>query len=111
MYIYAIGPYIEQSLQPPSVQKGVIRVKIGAPAYLIHGFNVTIVCNVTRGFPPITIRWLHNGQPDQSRLNSSIAIVNDADDGDVFTCMAVNSVGYDKKDTRVYFAHHFCIAK
>ena len=109
--ILTIAPHIERSLQPPSVQKGVIRVKIGSPAYLIHGFNVTIVCNVIIGTPPITIRWLRNGQPDQSRINSSTITVNDANDGDVFTCMAENTYGYDKKDTQIHFAHHFCIAK
>ena len=109
-YLWFLGPIIETSTQLSSVQKGIIRVKVGAPVYTIHGFNVTIVCNVIYGQPPITIRWLRNGLPDESRMNMSTIIVNDAEDGDVFTCRAENGRGYDKKDTQIYFAHAFCIS-
>ena len=112
-YLWFLGPtkiIIETSTQPPSVQKGIIRVKVGAPVYIIHGFNVTIVCNVIYGEPPITIKWLRNGQLDESRMNMSTTLVNDAEDGDVFTCRAENEFGYDKKDTQIYFAHEFCIS-
>ena len=70
---------------------------------------MTIVCNVIHGEPPITIRWLRNGQPDKSRLNMSTTIVNDAKDGDVFTCRAEDKFGYNQNDTEIYFAHDFCI--
>ena len=97
------------NLQPPSVQKGVITVKVGVPVYTIHGFNVTIVCNVIGGKHPITIKWLRNGQPDQFIKNITIATVNDPNDEDVITCIAENEDGFDKKDTQIMFGHNFCI--
>ena len=94
-----------------SVQNGVIRVKIGTPVYIVDGFAVTIVCNVTDGVPPITtISWLNNGQPDHSRTNMSIVTISNAAHGDNFTCIAENNVGSVRKDTEIYYVHRkFCI--
>ena len=35
--------------QPPTVENGVITVKIGSPVFIVKGFNVSIICNVTSG--------------------------------------------------------------
>ena len=96
--------------QSPSVQNGVIRVKIGTPVYTVDGFAVTIVCNVTDGDHPITISWLNNGEPDHSRTNMSVVTISNAAHGDVYTCIAKTNAGSVRKSTKIYFVHKkFCI--
>ena len=97
--------------QSPSVEKGNIKTKIGSPVYTVDGFNITIICNVTRGEPPITISWFHNNQTDQYRGNVSSVMITNATAGDVFTCKADNKRGCDTKRTQIKFVHKsFCIA-
>ena len=110
MYVFILTvPYIDGGVsQSPSVEKGNINAKIGSPVYMVNGFNITIICNVTRGEPPITISWLHNNQPYRGNV-SSIMITN-ATAGDMFTCRAVNKRGSDIKETQINFVHKsFCI--
>lgn len=96
--------------QPSYVENGVITVRIGTPAYIVHGFSVNIVCNVIRAELPVTISWLRNGKFDLSRGNFSIITVTDATDDDVFTCRASNKVQAYEKSTTIIFVHiHFCI--
>ena len=91
--------------QSPFVKNGVITAKIGAPVYIVDGFSVTLVCNVTKGDPPISISWLHNGMPSESWGNVSTITVTNATDGDVFTCIAQNKRGFDAKRTEIYFLY------
>ena len=78
-----------------------VKVKIGSPVYVVDGFDVTIVCNIVNGTRPITIMWLHNGVVDPTRGNVSTITVTNYNDGDVFTCIAENDVGFDMKITTI----------
>ena len=93
------GPFIPQ---PNNVIPGDMTVRIGSPAYVVDGFNVTIVCNIVSGTRPITIMWLRNGVLDSSRGNVSTITVDDYDNGDVFTCRAESVVGFDVVNTTIY---------
>lgn len=96
--------------QPPIVESGVMTTLIGGPLYIVHGISINIVCDVYDAIFPVTIKWLYNGELDQSKENMSTITVNDANDGDIFTCIIKNELGCDKKDTYIYFIHsHFCI--
>ena len=111
MYVFILtAPSIDGGVsQSPSVEKGNIKAKIGSPVYMVDGFNITIICNIIRGEPPITISWFHNNQPYRGNV-SSIMITN-ATAGDVFTCTANNTKGSDIKHTQINFVHKsFCIA-
>ena len=110
-YVQLGQPKIDEPL-PPSIQNGIMTVKIGAPVYMIYPVIVTIniVCNVIVGEPPITINWYRNEKLYRSGVNVSTAIVSDAKDGDVFTCSASNLYGCDDKTTTIYSAHNFCVA-
>ena len=108
-YVQLGKPKIDEPL-PPSIQNGIMTVKIGAPVYMIYPVIFTIICNVIVGEPPITINWYRNEKLYRSRINVSTAIVSDAKDGDVFTCCASNLYGCDDKTTTIYSAHNFCVA-
>ena len=98
--------------QPVSVENGVMRVNIGSTAYTIDGFTVQIVCNATSTLEeyPATIRWLRNKEHYQTRENVSMITITDAEDGDVFTCIANNTISSQRKETKIFFVHnHFCI--
>ena len=107
MYIYTfIGtpPDIDEGLfmpQPPTVPPGDIEVKIGSPAYVVNGSDVTIVCDILSGTHPITISWLCNGEPDPTRSNVSTITVTDYNDGEEFTCRADNDIGFDEKSSTI----------
>ena len=94
-----------------SVENGVMRVRIGTTAYTIDGLHVQIVCNATsNGELPITISWLRNGKNDETRGNVSMITVTDANDGDVFTCTANNTMIHNTSSTEIIFVNkHFCI--
>ena len=99
-----------------SASRGVIRVKIGTPVYVTDMFNVTIDCNITEGTHPIKFNWLHNNalvnQTRGSASSITIPVANAADiDGDVYTCRANNSWGYDMVNTTIYYLEkmEFCI--
>ena len=91
------GPFIPQ---PPTVISEDKMVDIGSPVYVAaDGFDVTINCRILTGTRPVTIRWLRNGALDRSRGNVSTITVTNYSDGDVFTCRAENSVGFDEEET------------
>ena len=92
------GPFISPQ---PSVPPGDIEVQIGSDAYVVDGFDVTIVCNILTGTHPITIIWLHNGVADPTRGNVSTITVTYYNDGDVYTCRAENNIGFDNKRTTI----------
>ena len=74
------------------------RVKIGTDVYVINGYNVTIDCNAS-GTPPITFSWLLNGT--EFRGNDSTITITNATYGDVITCRANNSIGFDEESTTI----------
>ena len=91
-------------------------MKIGTPVYITDMFSVTIDCNITRGTHPITLRLYHNNAlVNQTRGNASsitIPVANAAGiHGDVYTCRANNSIGYDMMNTTIYYLKktEFCI--
>ena len=92
------GPFIPQ---PATVPPGDMEVRIGSPAYVIEGANITLVCDILSGTPPITIMWFHNGVFDPTRGNVSTITVTNYNDGVVFTCIAENDVGFDMKITTI----------
>ena len=99
-----------------SVERGVIRVNIGTPVFIIDKFNVTIDCNTNTETPPKLFSWFHNNKPDQYRGNESsitIAVPNAADiNGDNYTCKVENHDGSVYSSTTTFFAprqSNFCI--
>ena len=103
VYVFlGVPPDIDDGIfvpQPPSVMSGDVTVRIGTPVYIVDGCTVTITCNILTGTPPITIRWLRNGMPeDPPRGNVSTINYND---GDVFTCRADNNIGFDMEMTTI----------
>ena len=111
------NPYIDKDLSKPIVvEKGVIRVKIGTPVYIIDGLSFTIVCNVTSGQSPVAITWLPDGIPHQTNGNVSTVTIasTNVNHGDVLSCKASNSIGYEQVATKVIFIHkhkELCINK
>ena len=105
----------ENASQPVSVENGVMRFRIGSTAYIVDGYIVQIICEITTESlrseeHPITISWLRNGKPDQTRGSVSMITVTDAYHDDVFTCIANNTIASQSKNTRIIFVHHrFCI--
>ena len=88
----------------PSVENGVIRVRIGTDAYIIKGLNVNIDYSDVNS---ATVEWLRNGQLYHSRGNTTVITVTDANDGDVFTCVTDNEM---RLETKLFFVHkYFCI--
>lgn len=103
-----VAPVIDHgsfALRPDPVPTTNITVKIGTPAYIVDGYNLTIVCNIINGTLPITISWYHNGVLDSSRAGSptiTISNVNiNKDNGIVYTCRVDNVAGYDEETTTV----------
>ena len=83
---------------------GTIHTDIGTPVYVVNGTTVMIDCNIVNGTPPVTISWLYNEQPDLTRGNAStisITAGRDAYDGDLFSCKAINIVGFDIENTTI----------
>ena len=96
-----------------SVEKGIIRVKIGTPVYITDESIVIIDCNA-KGIPPITHIWFHNNKLDWLRGDVSsitITVTNAADvHGDIYTCRAENRIGFDVMNTTIYYVKkEFCI--
>lgn len=90
--------------QPLSIKADHTTVKIGSPAYIIDGFNLTIVCRTVSGTPPINIKWFHNGVLSPSWMNASnITLLNVGLNmsNDKFTCRAYNDKGYDEHSTTI----------
>jgi len=79
-------------------------VQIGTPVYVVGGNDVTIVCNIASGTPPITISWFRNGVEDASFGNVSTITIPDVghdEDGDMYMCRAVNDIGFDEETTTI----------
>ena len=103
------GPFMPL---PPALRPGDRTVRINTPAYIVDGFNLTLECNLVGGTPPITIKWLRDGQPYQARGNNSVITVFDYVDGEEFTCRANNSIGFDIKNTTIkVFGKLICVIK
>ena len=119
MHVFIVTAIIfdEDVSQPVSVENGVMRVKIGTTAYIIDGFHVQIVCNattITESPAIIRLSWLCNGELDEARGNASVITVTDANDGDVFTCIANNTLIHNSSSTEILFINNhkqFCIAR
>ena len=120
MLLLAIGsaPVIDKGVKPPSASKGVIKVKIGTPAYIIDNFNITIDCNINRGTQPVIFSWLRNNicvnQTTGSVSSFTIPVTNASDiDEDVYVCRAENVEGHDEMNTTIYYLinnkKEFCI--
>ena len=84
--------------------------------YITDNFNVTIDCNINIGTQPITFNWFHNNAPvnhNQTSGNVSsitIPVTNAADiDGDFYTCIAENLIGFDLEQSTIYYLKKFCI--
>ena len=93
------GPFIPL---PYSLTRLRMTVKIGSPVYVVDGFNVIINCNILTGTPPVTILWFRNGVLDLSLGSNNSVTINDARDGDVFTCRADNIIGQDNETSIIY---------
>ena len=84
--------------RPDTITEGNKRVKIGSPAYVLQGYNVTIDCNAS-GTPPIYIAWRNN--EELLDKNDTTITIPDAKDGDVVTCRAENNIGFDQENTTI----------
>ena len=98
------GPFVPE---PSSIMGENSRVKIGTPVYLVSGYHVTIVCDIVKGTPPVTISWFRNGILDLSRGNISAITVTDPKDGDIFSCRANNSIGSDIENSTIKLFSEF----
>jgi len=91
--------------QPDPITPGDKTVQIGTPVYVIGGNDITIVCRIASGTPPMTIRWLRNGVEDASFGNVSmitVANVNSINnDGDTFICKVENLIGFDVENSTI----------
>ena len=86
--------------KPDNITKGDKRVRIGTDAYVVDGYNVTIDCNIDSGTTPITYSWLLNGT--DFRGNVTTITITDATYGDIITCRANNSIGFDNESTIIH---------
>ena len=97
---------------PPA--RGHKRVKIGTPAFVYSGSDVTIDCKVISGTPPINISWFRGGSPDQTRFNVSTIILTNVINQVTFRCRAENYKGFDTERTSVFLRYgkyvcHTCV--
>ena len=79
-------------------------VDVATPVYVLGGNDVTIVCNIASGTPPITISWFRNGVEDTSFGDVSTITITDVDPGDdrdMYTCRAENDIGFDEETTTI----------
>jgi len=92
------GPFRKK---PDQISPGHQTVNIATPIYILAGNDVTIVCNISSGTPPITVKWYRNGVEIISFSNMSTINVSNVDvncnDGDMYTCRAENSVWFDEE--------------
>lgn len=91
--------------QPKVIPSTEMAVMIGSPAYIIHGYDLTITCTVVGGSSPITISWYRDGELDRSKGNMSTVKIASVkfheDNGVVYTCRADNNGGYVEEFTKV----------
>ena len=103
------GPFIPP---PSTLPPGDMTAIINSPAYIVDGFDLTLICNITSGTRPITIMWLRDGVPYPAGGNNSIITVSDYMDNENFTCRAENVVGFDMANTTVrVFGKYFLLSK
>ena len=110
MCFYAESLIFDEDVsQPVSVENGVMRVNIGSTAYTVNGLTVQIVCNATSIFKeyPATIRWRRNKKRYRTRGNVSIITITDVNDGDVFTCIADNTISSQRKNQDYFCTQPF----
>ena len=93
------GPDIKM---PDNITEGNKRVTIGSSVYVHDGYSVTIDCTTVSGTPPITITWVHNETLIAEDVNSITINASDAINGEIITCRANNSVGFDEEGTTIY---------
>ena len=88
-------------------------IKIGSPVYIYPGYNVTIVCNIVTGVPPIVIQWHLNGSPYSTGGNLSVTnlTITNANDGDFWQCRVSNRYGIDIESTTIHVlpSEYVCI--
>ena len=90
--------------QPDPITPGDKTVQIGTPVYVLGRNDVSIVCDIASGAPPITIRWFINGMEDTSFENLSTITITDVcadDDRDMYMCRAENDNGFDEETTTI----------
>ena len=83
---------------------GTIHIDIGTSVYVPNRTIVMIDCNIVNGTPPISISWFQNEIADLERGNAStisITAGHDAYDDDVFSCKAINIVGFDIENSTI----------
>ena len=86
--------------KPDDITKGNKRVTIGTDVYVVTGYNVTIDCIIASGTTPITFSWFRNGTDFGG--NVTTITITDALYGDVITCRANNSIGFDEESTTIH---------
>ena len=91
------GPMVQKQ---DNITKENERVKIGTNVSVVVGYNVTIDCNIVNGTTPITLSWLLNGT--EFRGNDTTITITDATYGDVITCRANNTIGFDEESTTIH---------
>ena len=91
------GPFEEEQ---STITDGPMSVDIGTPVNVVVGNDVIIRCNVYSGMYPFTTSWLRNGV-SYGRENSSVVVIDDARNGDVFSCKAENCKAFDIKNTTI----------
>ena len=77
-----------------------VMVNISTPVYVADGNDVSIQCNVYSRMHPINVSWLRDGAPHGGE-NTSLIVIHDAKNGDVFSCKAENCAGFDIKNITI----------
>lgn len=96
---YCFGP---SPLAPPS-----IKLLLDDPLVVNLGETITLVCVVTGGDPPPTLKWVRPGGkevPKRSVVNRGTLTIPAVtlEDGGTYSCMASNNVGNPaKKSTNI----------
>ena len=79
---------------------GTVMVNISTPVDVADGNNVSIQCNVYSRMHPINVSWLRDGA-SYGGENTSLIVIHDAKNGDVFSCKAENCAGFDIKNITI----------
>ena len=80
-------------------------MSVGSPVYVVRGYDLTIICKIVNGTPPMNFSWYRNGVLDSSKGNTSNITISNVriqrDNGVVYTCRVDNDGGYDEEFTSV----------
>ena len=90
------GPFEELS----TVTDGPKSVDIGTPVYVVVGNDVSIQCDVHSGIYPFSTSWHRNGA-NYREGNISEIVIDDAKNGDVFSCIVESCKGSDNMSTTI----------